>query len=104
MLSEFTKQLQKLTRQQLAVAAALLALAGAALFGFTHLGRGSPGNSEVSSQSRKGLQRYTPTPAEWASLTIEPVSEREFRAETLPQTNTPVDKDPPTPPVAPSTA
>ena len=74
MLSEFTKQLQMLSRKQLAVGAALLVVAGAALFGFTHFGRTPPGNSDVSSQSRKGLQRYTPTPAEWASLTIEPGS------------------------------
>ena len=76
MLSEFTKQLQMLSRQQLAVGAALLALAGAALFGLAHIGGAPQGHSEVSSQSRKGLQRYTPTPAEWASLTIEPVTER----------------------------
>src|ERR1700739_4625890 len=37
----------------------------------------------MGSQSRKGSQRYTPTPAEWASLTIEPVTERVFRAETV---------------------
>lgn len=40
-----------------------------------------PCHSEVSSQSRKGAQRYALTPAEWASLTIQPVTERTFRAE-----------------------
>src|SRR6266567_4415700 len=81
MLSKFTKQLQMLTRQQLAVGAALLALAGAALYGLVHISGATQQHSEVSSQSRKGLQRYTPSPAEWASLTIQPVSERAFRAE-----------------------
>ena len=81
MLSEFTKRLQMLTRQQLAVGAALLTLAGAALYGLVHISGATQGHSEVSSQSRKGLQRYTPTPAEWASLTIQPVTERAFRDE-----------------------
>src|SRR6266851_5291804 len=75
MLSNFIKRLQMLNRKQWAVGAALLGLAGAILFGFTHISGVTQGHSEVSSQSRKGLQRYTPTPAEWASLTIEPVTE-----------------------------
>jgi cobalt-zinc-cadmium efflux system membrane fusion protein len=80
MLPEFTKQLQMLSRRHLAVGAVLLGFAGAALFGFVHLGGAQPKSSEVSSQSRKGLLRYTPTPAEWASMTIEPVIARDFRA------------------------
>ena len=70
MFQDFTKQLQMLTRKRLAIAAAVLALAGGGLFGLLHTGGANQGHSEVSSQSRKGLQRYTPTPAEWASLTI----------------------------------
>lgn len=101
MLSEFTKQLQKLTSRQLAVGAALLALAGAASFGFAHLGQGNQGNSEVSSQSRKGLQRYTPTPAEWASLSIQPVTERAFRAEHVTEGKIAVDEDRSTPVFSP---
>jgi len=62
---EFTKRLQMLSRQQRAVGMALLVLAGAALYGFMHISGATKGHSEVSSQSRKGLQRYTPTPAEW---------------------------------------
>src|SRR5258708_39063225 len=83
MLSNFIKRLQMLSQKQWAVGAALLGLAGAAAFGLAHVGGATQGHSEVSSQSRKGLQRYTPSPAEWASLTIEPVTERRFRAETL---------------------
>ena len=50
---------------------ALVTLAvGAGLYGFSKVGGTKAGHSEVSSQSRKGLQRYTPSPAEWASLTI----------------------------------
>jgi membrane fusion protein, heavy metal efflux system len=102
MQSEFTKKLQALTRTQLAVgAAALLALAGAALYGFGHIGAAVQGPSDVSSQSRKGLQRYTPTPAEWASLTIEPVTERVFRAEHVTEGKIAVDEDRSTPVFSP---
>src|SRR5664279_822696 len=101
MLSEFTKQLQVLTRRQLAVGAALLVLAGAALYGLVHIGRAGQGHSEVSSQSRKGLQRYTPTPAEWASLTIEPATERQFRAEHVTEGKIAVDEDRSTPVFSP---
>jgi membrane fusion protein, heavy metal efflux system len=101
MLNEFTKQFQMLNRQQLVVGAALLALAGIALFGLAHIGGPSQGHSEVSSQSRKGLQRYTPTPAEWASLTIQPVTERAFRAEHVTEGKIAVDEDRSTPVFSP---
>src|SRR3984893_1854290 len=101
MLSEFTKRLQMLSRQQLAVGAALLALAGAALYGVVHISGTTQGHSEVSSQSRKGLQRYIPTPAEWASLTIERVAEQTFRAETVTEGKIAVDEDRSTPVFSP---
>jgi membrane fusion protein, heavy metal efflux system len=97
MLSEFSKKSQMLTKRYLALGAALLALVGAALFGFTYIGGAPKGNSEVSSQSRKGLTRYTPTPAEWASLTIEPVTEHMFRSETVTEGKIAVDEDRSTP-------
>lgn len=101
MLRDFTKQLQMLTRQQLAVAAALLVLAGAAVFGLLHISGANQGHSEVSSQSRKALQRYTPTPAEWASLTIQPVTERAFREEHVTEGKIAVDEDRSTPVFSP---
>ena len=101
MLNEFTKQFQMLNRQQLVVGAALLALAGTGLFGLAHITGPSQGHSEVSSQSRKGLQRYTPTPAEWASLTIQPVTERAFRAEHVTEGKIAVDEDRSTPVFSP---
>ena len=61
MLNNFTKRLQMVSRQQRIVALALLAVAGAAAYGFTQIGGTKSGHSEVSSQSRKGLQRYTPS-------------------------------------------
>jgi membrane fusion protein, heavy metal efflux system len=90
-----------LSRRQLAVAAAVLGLVGVAVFGFMHIGGAKQGDSEMSSQSRKGLQRYTPTPAEWASLTIEPVTERIFRAETVTEGKIAVDEDRSTPVFSP---
>lgn len=101
MLSEFTKQLQSLRTRKLTVGAALLVLAGAAVYGLMHIGGASQGHSEISSQSRKGLQRYTPTPAEWATLTIEPVAERTFRAETVTEGKVAVDEDRSTPVFSP---
>ena len=59
------------------------------------------GHSEVSSQSRKGLQRYTPSPAEWASLTIQPVTERGFRAEHVTEGKIAIDEDRSTPVFSP---
>ncbi|MFZ2160151.1 MAG: efflux RND transporter periplasmic adaptor subunit, partial [Bradyrhizobium sp.] len=101
MYREFTKQLQMLTRQRLAVAAGLLALAGAALFGLLHITGASQGHSEVSSQSRKGSQRYALTPAEWAGLTIQPVTERAFREEHVTEGKIAVDEDRSTPVFSP---
>src|SRR6202051_3725744 len=101
MLPELIKRLQVLSRQHVAVGVALLVLAGGALYGFLHLGGASRGSSDVSSQSRKGLARYTPTPAEWASLTIAPVTERVFRAETVTEGKVAVDEDRSTPVFSP---
>jgi cobalt-zinc-cadmium efflux system membrane fusion protein len=100
-LPEFVHKSQWLSKKRLAVGAALLTLAGAALYGLPHLGGPTHGHSEVSSQSRKGLQRYTPTPAEWASLTLEPVTERIFRAETVTEGKIAVDEDRSTPVFSP---
>jgi cobalt-zinc-cadmium efflux system membrane fusion protein len=103
MLREFTKQLQMFSRKRRAVAVALLALAGAAVYGFAHMGGAKQAHSEVSSQSRKGLQRYTPTPAEWASLTIQPVIDRTFRAEYVTEGKIAIDEDRSTPVFSPYT-
>jgi membrane fusion protein, heavy metal efflux system len=47
------------------------------------------------------LQRYTPSPAEWASLTIQPVTERGFRAEHVTEGKIAVDEDRSTPVFSP---
>jgi cobalt-zinc-cadmium efflux system membrane fusion protein len=101
MSNDFTKRLQMLSRQQLAVAAALLTLVGAAAYGFMHISSAKQGHSEVSSQSRKGSQRYATTPAEWASLTIQPVSQMGFRAEHVTEGKIAIDEDRSTPVFSP---
>src|SRR5438477_9557063 len=80
---------------------ALLVLVGAAVYGLSHVGVANKGNSEVSSQSRKGAQNFTPTPSEWATLTIEPVKAKTFRAEYVTEGKVAVDEDRSTPVFSP---
>ena len=62
-------------------AAALVALLGLATFGASRILAQHEKSSELTGAMRRGLPFYTPTQAEWASLSVEPVSERVFRAE-----------------------
>src|ERR1700754_2862705 len=101
MLNDFLKRLQTLSRRQRIGAVAVLALAGAAYYGYGLIGSSTPRHSEVSAQSRKGLQRYTPSPAEWASLTIQPVTEKAFRAEYVTEGKIAIDEDRSTPVFSP---
>ncbi|QUS42354.1 efflux RND transporter periplasmic adaptor subunit [Tardiphaga alba] len=54
-------------------------------------------HSDVSSQSRKNPQRYTPSATEWASLTIEPVTVKSFRSESVTEGKIAVDEEKSTP-------
>src|SRR5437868_280063 len=101
MPTNFTKRVQALRLQGWGVAAVLLGLVALALSGLVHVGKAPHANSDVSSQSRKGLQRYTPTPAEWASLATEPATERTFRAEHITEGKIAVDEDRSTPVFSP---
>ena len=100
-INRFLLRFQALTGQRKAVAAALAILIGVCLIGLVRASIGSKENSEVSSQSRKGLQTYMPTQAEWASLTIQPVVERAFRAEHVTEGKIAVDEDRATPVFSP---
>ncbi|MEH2535724.1 cobalt-zinc-cadmium efflux system membrane fusion protein [Bradyrhizobium sp. AZCC 1588] len=103
MFGGFCKRLQMVNSKKWVVAIALMVLAGAAVYGGSaYLGGPKRGHSEISSQSRKrGLQRYTPSPAEWASLTIQPVAERDFRAERVTEGKIAIDEDRSTPVFSP---
>jgi membrane fusion protein, heavy metal efflux system len=101
MYSDFVKRLQNFIRRRLGVGVALLLIVGAAVYGLGRIGGSHRENSEVSSQSRKGGQNFTPTPSEWATLTIEPVAEKIFRAEHVTEGKVAVDEDRSTPVFSP---
>jgi len=99
--SALAARFPSLTRQRIAVGAGLAVLAGAAAFGLMGVSGAPKDHSDISSQSRKGLLRYTPTAAEWASLTVQPVVERAFRAEHVTEGKIAVDEDRSTPVFSP---
>ena len=99
--NEILMRFQALTSRQKIVAGVLSTLIVISAMGLVRAIIGSKDNSDVSSQSRKGLQTYTPTPAEWASLTIQPVIERTFRAEHVTEGKIAVDEDRSTPVFSP---
>ena len=94
-------RLGKLDRPRLAAGAALIVLGVVAVAGLLYSRSGQVGHSDVSSQSRKGLQRYALTPAEWASLTIQPVTVRSFREEHVTEGMIAVDENRSTPVFSP---
>ncbi len=101
MVAENTKRLQVLTKQRVITSVVLLALAGAGAYGFLYAGGKEKNHSEVSSQSRRNAQNFTPTPSEWATLTIEPVNAKTFRAEYVTEGKVAIDEDRSTPVFSP---
>jgi cobalt-zinc-cadmium efflux system membrane fusion protein len=101
MREEITKKIQGLSRLQQAAGAALVVAGAVGLYGYLHLSSPSRGHSDVSSQSRKGGTRYTPLPAEWAAMTIQPVIEKPFRAEHVTEGKVAIDEDRSTPVFSP---
>ncbi len=100
MVVENTKRLQVFTKQRMIASVVLLALAGGA-YGFFGSGAKEKKHSEISSQSRRNAQNFTPTASEWATLTIEPVKARAFRAEYVTEGKVAVDEDRSTPVFSP---
>lgn len=101
MAVENTKRLQMLTKPRVISSVVLLALAGAGAYGFLYAGPKEKKHSEVSSQSRRNAQNFTPTPSEWATLTIQPVQAKTFRAEYVTEGKVAVDEDRSTPVFSP---
>ena len=77
--------------------ALLTAAVGFAYFGVTRMRAQHVSVSDLSSQQRTGLPRYVPSAAEWASLTVEPVSAQVFRAEHITEGKIAVNEDSSTP-------
>jgi membrane fusion protein, heavy metal efflux system len=88
---------QRLGWKKLTIAAMLAATACFAYFGVTRIRAQHVRPSEASSQQRKGLPRYIPSAAEWAALTVEPVSEQVFRGEHVTEGKIAVNEDSSTP-------
>jgi cobalt-zinc-cadmium efflux system membrane fusion protein len=85
------------TRRRLAIALCMTALVGAGAFGVVRMFGQHEKSTEASSQSKVSLPRYVPTAAEWASLTVEPVTERVFRAEHVTEGKIAVNEESSTP-------
>ena len=100
-LTALTALVGTVPRRRLVVIAGLVAIAGIAAFGLMRVGSTPKDHSDISSQSRKGMLRYTPTAAEWATLTVQPVAERAFRAEHVTEGKIAVDEDRSTPVFSP---
>jgi cobalt-zinc-cadmium efflux system membrane fusion protein len=75
----------------------LAAIVGFAYFGFSRIRAQHITPSEASSRQRTGLPRYYPSAAEWAALTVEPVSQQVFRGEHVTEGKIAVDEDQSTP-------
>jgi membrane fusion protein, heavy metal efflux system len=95
-------RIKRLNGRRLAVGGAVIVLGAVAVIGVMRVIATPHGQLEASSQSRKGgLARYSPTAAEWASLTVEPVTEQVFRAENVTEGKIAVDEDRSTPVFSP---
>jgi cobalt-zinc-cadmium efflux system membrane fusion protein len=92
-LRAITDRIQGLDRKRLALGVAACVAMLVAFYGIGRLLPSSNAPSELSSQSRKGLSTYTPTEAEWASLTIAPAVEHVFRTEHVTEGKISVDED-----------
>src|SRR5690242_3679775 len=101
MVSKNTKKSQRLASRRWIVAVIIAACAAAGGYAYFKPAKSDKGHSEVSSQSRRGAQNFTPTPAEWATLVIEPVKKKVFRAEFVTEGKVAVDEDRSTPVFSP---
>jgi cobalt-zinc-cadmium efflux system membrane fusion protein len=81
----------------LAIALTLTAVIGLGVLGGVRLLVPHAKSTETTRPIKGDLPRYVPSAAEWASLSVEPVSEREFRAEHLTEGKIAVNEDSSTP-------
>jgi cobalt-zinc-cadmium efflux system membrane fusion protein len=89
------------TPRRLAVVLAITATAGLGLFGAAWVLIPHAKSVETENSAKPRLPFYEPSPAEWASLTVEPVTERVFRAEHITEGKIAVNEDSSTPVFSP---
>lgn len=100
-MSLFAKQFQGIGARRIAMCVGLAVVVVGAGAGFMMYDGAPPPPSEISSQSRPTSSRYTPTPSEWASLTIEQVKPHAFRSEHITEGKIAIDEDRATPVFSP---
>src|SRR6202035_4228426 len=83
--------------RRLAIALTITAVAGLGVLGGVRLLVPHAKSTETTRPIKGDLPRYIPTAAEWASLSVEPVSERVFRAEHVTEGKIAVNEDSSTP-------
>jgi cobalt-zinc-cadmium efflux system membrane fusion protein len=83
--------------RRLAVALTVAAVLALAVYGATRLLIPHEKSSEIAGPAKTELKRYMPSPSEWASLTVEPVTEHVFRAEHATEGKIAVNEDSSTP-------
>jgi membrane fusion protein, heavy metal efflux system len=83
--------------RRMAVALAVAAVVGLGVFGASRMLVPHAKSLETAGPAKAELPRYVPSAAEWASLTVEPVTERVFRAEHVTEGKIAVNEDSSTP-------
>jgi membrane fusion protein, heavy metal efflux system len=83
--------------RRLAIALSITAVVGLGVLGGVRLLVPHAKSTETTRSIKADLPRYVPSAAEWASLSVEPVSERAFRAEHVTEGKIAVNEDSSTP-------
>jgi cobalt-zinc-cadmium efflux system membrane fusion protein len=83
--------------RRLAIALTTTALVGLGVFGAARVLVQHAKSTETAHPTKADLPRYVPTAAEWASLTVEPVTEKVFRAEHVTEGKIAVNEESSTP-------
>jgi cobalt-zinc-cadmium efflux system membrane fusion protein len=83
--------------RRLGIALAVTAVVGVGVVSIGRLLIPHAKSTETTSQGKAKLPRYVPSEAEWASLSVEPVSERVFRAEHVTEGKIAVNEESSTP-------
>jgi membrane fusion protein, heavy metal efflux system len=83
--------------RRLAIAFATTAVVGVGMIGAVRMLVPHAKSTEKTHPAKGDLPRYVPTASEWASLTVEPVSEKVFRAERITEGKIAVNEESSTP-------